>query len=216
MNISHNLETILPNLQGQVLVAATKYVGVDEIRELVSLGIYDIGENRVQDFLSKSSLLKDEPIIWHFIGHLQTNKVKLVINQIDCLHSLDRWSLVEVIQKERTTPLDCFVEVNISNESSKTGMNINEVIDFIKKCQSYDKIHIVGLMGMASNSKNEGTINAEFMQLYHLQQSIQSLHLQNVTLPFLSMGMSSDYLIAIACHATHLRLGKILFRNEEF
>lgn len=215
MNIAHNLEKVMSTLRGETIVAATKYVDVDTMKVLLQLGIHDFGENRVQDFLRKKIALENENVVWHFIGHLQTNKVKQVINEIDVLHSLDRMSLAMAIQKERSRPLDCFVEVNISHESSKTGMDEKEVMDFIINCQKYDRINIVGLMGMASNSQDELLIEEQFMSLYRLQQKLQATSQLNIPLPYLSMGMSNDYLIAIRCHATHLRLGTILFRNEE-
>ncbi|MDD3122304.1 MAG: YggS family pyridoxal phosphate-dependent enzyme [Candidatus Izemoplasmatales bacterium] len=215
MNIFANLEKIKPNLQNQTIIAATKYVGVKEIKELVSLGITNIGENKVQSFLEKYEVLQEYPITWHFIGHLQTNKVKKVINKIDFLHSLDRQSLAISIQKERITTLNCFLEVNITEESNKTGMNVKEVIEFVNDCQKYDKICIVGLMTMATLTDDESLIEHQFMSLVKLQSEIQALKLENAPTKYLSMGMSNDYLIAIKCHSTHLRLGSILFRNEE-
>lgn len=215
LNIKKNVAAILSNLKGQTIVAATKNVFAEEIKELVRLGITDIGENRVDDFLKKYNDCIGTPITWHFIGHLQTNKVKKIINKIDFLHSLDRMSLAEQIQKDRLTPLNCFIEVNISSEKSKTGMEFNEVLDFVKKMEKYDKIRIVGLMGMALNTTDSKVIEKSFLDLYNLQLEIQSLQLPFAETNFLSIGMSNDYLVAILCHSTHLRLGSILFRNEE-
>lgn len=213
--IKDNVLQIKSELHAQIIVAATKYVGVDEMRELLACGIHDFGENRAQDFFDKHELLKDEQITWHFIGHLQTNKVRKIINLIHFLHSLDRDSLAEAIQKERVGVLDCFVEVNISGEPSKTGMFPEEVTSFIQNCSKYDKIRIVGLMGMARLGADLEETYQEFESLRNLQEKIKALKLAYAPMEYLSMGMSQDYKIAILAGATHLRLGTILFRKEE-
>jgi len=213
--ISDNVKSMMKEISNQTIVAATKYVTVHEMRELLKSGIHDFGENRAQDFYEKYELLKEEDITWHFIGHLQTNKVKKIINLIDYLHSLDRESLAETIQKERNDVLNCFVEVNISSEPSKTGMKPEEVISFIHNCSKYDKIRIVGLMGMARLNGTEEDTFLEFKSLKRLQEQIKELKLTNAPMMYLSMGMSQDYKLAIKAGATHLRLGSILFRKEE-
>lgn len=215
MNLSKNLDDVRKNLHGQTIVAATKYVGSDEIRLLYQLGVGDIGENHAQALLEKQEHLKELPIRWHFIGHLQTNKVKSIINRIDCLHSLDSVKLAKEIQKYRKTPLDCFVEVHISGEMTKTGVSETELVNFIRTLSEYDTIRVIGLMGMAENTEDETIIRKNFSRLSALQKQVESLSLPNVPCHFLSMGMSHDYLIAIECGATHVRLGSILFRKEE-
>ncbi len=216
MSISDNLFQIQTKLRGQILIAATKYVSDTQIRELYALGIDDVGENRVDAFLEKKRRLTDLPLVWHFIGQLQTNKVKLVINELDYLHSLDRISLAEAIQKYRQEPpLKCFVEVHISDEATKSGVLPELTVELCKNIAKCDKIVVVGLMGMGPLSDNQDEIRTSFMKLKQLQSEIKALGLPNVPCDYLSMGMSNDYEIAIACGATHLRLGSILFRNEE-
>ncbi len=197
----------------QSIVAATKYVGVEEIKELVDAGVNHIGENRVAAFLEKYEVLHDLDITWHFIGHLQSKKVKTMIDKIDYLHSLDRMTLADEIQKHRKLPLKCFLEVNISGETQKYGLNPKEVRGFCENLRTYDKIHMVGLMGMAELTDDESKIENQFQSLKNLQKELnEELGLE---LPYLSMGMSNDYKVAVKCGATHLRLGSILFRNEE-
>lgn len=208
--INPNIEAILKQIQGKTLVAATKYVDSDDIRKLFALGIRDIGENRVDALLQKQNELQDLPIRWHFIGHLQTNKVAKIINSIDVLHSLDRLSLAEEIQRRRDLPLDCFVEVNISKETNKTGLDIQEVSSFLDSIRQMDKIHVIGFMGMAENTSDETIIKRQFQTLAELRTSMAKYG----DFPNLSMGMSNDYQIAIEEGATHLRLGSILFRKE--
>jgi pyridoxal phosphate enzyme (YggS family) len=207
------IKQLLEEIEDQQIIAATKYVGVEEIQELVELGIKNIGENRVDAFLDKYEVLHDLDINWHFIGHLQSKKVKKVINKIDYLHSLDRLSLADEIMKYRKLPLKCFIEVNISEEQSKYGLNVRDVYSFCEKLLNYDKIHIVGLMGMAELTSEETVITEQFTKLSNLKNELNEK--LNLNIQYLSMGMSNDYKIAIKCGATHLRLGSILFRNGE-
>jgi hypothetical protein len=215
MNLSLNIQKIQSKLQNQTIVAATKYVESDIIRQLFSQGITNIGENIAQALLKKQSELLDLPITWHFIGHLQTNKVKTIINKITYLHSLDSLRLAAEINRFRNTPLACFIEVNISNEPTKTGIAIEELTNFVTELAKYDKIIVVGLMGMAANTSDFAEIRRSFMKLAQLRYDIQKRQLPSAPCQFLSMGMSHDYQIAIECGATHLRLGSILFRSEE-
>jgi len=194
------------------IVAATKYFNKEEMRELYSTGISNFGENRVEIFLEKIEALKDLDITWHLIGTLQTKKTKKIINEIDYLHSLDNLKLAEEIQKRRNDVLKCFVQVNISDETSKHGINPSKVIDFLKEIANFDKIQVVGLMGMAELTKDEIIINNEFQKLNDLQKEIKDN--LNIDLKELSIGMSNDYLIALKHNATFLRLGSVLFKKE--
>ncbi|MDD3842574.1 MAG: YggS family pyridoxal phosphate-dependent enzyme [Candidatus Izemoplasmatales bacterium] len=215
MILSKNVQKIQSELHGQTIVAATKYVESDVIRQLVNLGITNIGENVAQALLKKQAELIDLPIIWHFLGHLQTNKVKMIINKIMYLHSLDSLHLAQEINRERTRTLDCFIEVNISNELTKTGISNVELTNFVTALAKYDKIRVVGLMGMAANTNDYTVIQQSFRKLAILRDGIEQMQLPYAPCHYLSMGMSHDYQIAIASGATHLRLGSILFRNEE-
>ena len=198
---------------GRTIVAATKYTDAKGIRALYELGIDNFGENRVKAFLDKYEELKDLKITWHFIGHLQSKKVKTMIDKVDFLHSLDRISLAEEIQKYRLSPLDSFIEVNISDEDSKYGLKPTEVVDFYHKIKKYDKINVVGLMGMASFTNDQKLVSSQFKKLADLQAELNQK--TDAEIKFLSMGMSNDYKIALEFGATHLRLGSILFRKED-
>lgn len=192
------------------LVAATKYINSQEMRVLFDAGVTNFGENRVESFLEKHNQLSDLPIIWHFIGHLQRNKARKVINKINYLHSLDSLSLADLIDKERITPLDCFIEVSINLEESKNGVPYYKVKDFIKQCLQYKNIHIVGLMMMAIANSDDVSLHHQFVSLKKLKLEIEEE--LNISLPYLSMGMSDDYLIALREGATHIRLGRILLK----
>lgn len=208
-----NVQKVLEEAADRTIVAATKYADVEDIKDLVDLGINDIGENRVEAFLEKYEVLHDLDIIWHFIGHLQSKKVKKIINQIDYLHSLDRLTVAEEIQKYRKLPLKCFVEVNISGETTKNGLEPEEVSAFCENLRKYDKIQLVGLMGMAELTFDEAVIEAQFNKLVELKNTLNAE--LGLGIEYLSMGMSNDYQIALKCGATHLRLGSMLFIREE-
>lgn len=218
MNIRKNVDLVRQNIQSLVvnseavnIVAATKYANANQILELFESGITMMGENRVDALLEKKTQLS-LPIEWHFIGTLQSRKVKDVINEIECLHSLDRLSLATEIQKYRQEPLPCFIQVNVSKEESKHGLSIEEVIPFIEALKQYPVIQVIGLMTMAPHTNDEGVIRDCFKKLKQLQVSISECHLE-VNCSMLSMGMSNDYMIAIEEGATHIRLGSGLFQD---
>lgn len=218
MNIRKNVDLVRQNIQSLVvnseavnIVAATKYANANQILELFESGITMMGENRVDALLEKKAQLS-LPIEWHFIGTLQSRKVKDVINEIECLHSLDRLSLATEIQKYRQEPLPCFIQVNVSKEESKHGLSIEEVIPFIEALKQYPVIQVIGLMTMAPHTNDEGVIRDCFKKLKQLQVSISECHLE-VNCSMLSMGMSNDYMIAIEEGATHIRLGSVLFQD---
>jgi len=194
------------------VVAATKYFNSEEMRELFSEGITHFGENRVELLLEKSSNLEDLDITWHLIGTLQTKKVKKVINLVSYLHSLDNIKLAEEVNKRRTSPLKCFIQVNISNEETKHGLEINEVIPFLEAISSYENINIIGFMGMASYTSNEEEISNQFQKLNDLTKYVNDV--TNLNISDLSIGMSNDYLIALKHDSTFLRLGSVLFKKE--
>lgn len=194
------------------IVAATKYFTPGEMRELYDEGIHDFGENRDDALLEKQDALKDLPIKWHFIGTLQTKKVKKVINTIDCLHSLDRLKLAKEIDKRRTSPLDCFVQVNISDEDAKHGLAPDDVATFLMALQDYPNVHVIGLMGMAAHTDDERIIAHQFQILNELQRTLAADY--DIHLTELSIGMSNDYRIALKHNATVLRLGSVLFKKE--
>lgn len=191
------------------LVAATKYVGVDEMEVLLENGINNFGENRTESFLEKYNLLKNKDITWHFIGHLQRNKASDVINKIDYLHSLDSLKLAKLIEEKREKPLNCFVEVSINLEENKNGVPYYEVNNFVKELLNSKKINLVGFMMMAVKASDEESLDSQFAKLRILRDEIEKEF--NIKIPYLSMGMSEDYKEAIKEGATHIRLGRILF-----
>ncbi|MBK5435038.1 YggS family pyridoxal phosphate-dependent enzyme [Bacillus sp. TH25] len=191
------------------LVAVTKTVGIEKTSEVIETGIIDLGENRNEGFLQKYEYFGSK-VNWHFIGSLQTRKVKEIINEIDYLHSLDRLSLAKEIQKRADKKVRCFIQVKTSSEESKQGLAIEETISFIQSLQELDKIEVVGLMTMAPFTGEEEEIRRCFKELRMLQTEVQELELLHAPCKELSMGMSNDYTIAIEEGATYIRLGTVL------
>ncbi len=208
--VREDIKEFVKSIPGDItIVAATKYVDADDMKILYENGINNFGENRVDSFLNKYEKLKENnDIKWHFIGHLQRNKAKLVINKIDFLHSLDSLELAKKINELRDTPLETFIEVSINLEENKNGVPYYEVEQFIQGLKQYPNIHVVGLMMMAY--KDSANPYEEFKKLTSLRDELESK--LDIKLPYLSMGMSDDYSDAIKAGATHIRLGRILFK----
>lgn len=207
-DIKDFINTIPKNV---TLVAATKYVDAETMTDLFNAGITNFGENRVESFLEKYDKLSKIPAEWHFIGHLQTNKADKVIDKIDYLHSLDSLKLAQIIEKKRSTPLKCFIEVSVNNEETKNGVKLNELSNFVEEVLKYKNVQIVGLMMMAVKAANHDELIKQFMTLKDLQNLLEFKF--KIKIPYLSMGMSDDYKEAIECGATHIRLGRILYKQ---
>lgn len=195
------------------IIGVTKYVTIERTRELIDAGIKNIGENRVEEMTKKYSQIADEAK-WHFIGTLQSRKVKDVIHKIDTIHSLDRLSIAKQISNRSTKDIDCFVQVNVSGEESKHGLEPEEVMPFIEELEGYEHVRIVGLMTMAPDSEDEQLLRQTFRQLATLRDTVKSKQLPYAPCKGLSMGMSNDYKIAIEEGATHIRIGSKLVGTE--
>ena len=212
MHLREDIDEFLLSIPKEVtVIAATKYVGPDEMMDLYNHKIKDFGENRVESFLEKYEKLQGVSINWHFIGHLQRNKAKKVLNKIDYLHSLDSIELAKIIERERETPLKCFIEVSINLEETKNGVPFMNIDSFVEEILNYDKVKIVGLMMMAIKGDSEPDILHQFEKLRDLRDLLEEKF--KIKIPYLSMGMSDDYKEAIKASATHIRLGRILWKN---
>ena len=200
-----------PNVR---IVAATKYFDIDKTKEIIDAGIKDIGENRKDTFLAKYETFKDLGITWHYFGVIKIPP-KLspsFIDSIDFLHSLDSIDLANAINKARkkVEPLKCFVQVNLSNNANKTGLNETRVIPFIKSLAKYEKIKVVGLMTIATYTFDDEVLENCFRTLKELQLEVQALNLPYAPCTELSMGMSNDYKLAVKYGATMIRIGTLL------
>ncbi|WP_436895385.1 YggS family pyridoxal phosphate-dependent enzyme [Mammaliicoccus sciuri] len=193
------------NTAPQVIVV-TKYVTIDRAKEAYEAGLKNFGENRIEGFLEKKKHLPDDAIM-HFIGSLQTRKVKDIINEIDYLHALDRLKLAKEIEKRAEHVVKCFVQVNVSGEESKHGMSPDDVIPFIHELKDFKHIEIVGLMTMAPLTEDKIKLRQYFNQLRLLKEKVQSLNLSHAPCTELSMGMSNDFNEAILEGASYVRIG---------
>ncbi|WP_353462356.1 YggS family pyridoxal phosphate-dependent enzyme [Mammaliicoccus sciuri] len=193
------------NTAPQVIVV-TKYVTIDRAKEAYEAGLKNFGENRIEGFLEKKKHLPDDAIM-HFIGSLQTRKVKDIINEIDYLHALDRLKLAKEIEKRAEHVVKCFVQVNVSGEESKHGFSPDDVIPFIHELKDFKHIEIVGLMTMAPLTEDKIKLRQYFNQLRLLKEKVQSLNLSYAPCTELSMGMSNDFNEAILEGASYVRIG---------
>ncbi len=199
------------------VVAVTKYVDIEKTKTVIDLGIAHIGENVVQNAIPKYEALSAK-VNWHFIGRLQTNKVKYIIDKFQYIHSVDRLSLAEEINKRAKSlgiKTKCFIQVNISGEDTKTGVSPMEVFDFVTQISAFDSIEVVGLMTMAPFEASREEIRSIFRSLRELKDQINEKELMKRPLTELSMGMSNDFEIAVEEGATFLRLGTILVGKNE-
>ncbi len=215
MGIKENVQKVRESLKDYPnvkLVAATKYMNIDETEALIKEGVTELGENRTDMFLEKYEALKDYNVKWHFFGCLQTRKIRDVVNKISYLHSLDRMSLANELNKRLEEPLDCFVQVNISEEPNKQGIPANKVKTFVKQLEKYEKIRVVGLMCIAQLTFDNEVLVRSFQKMKKIQTEIESMNLPYAPCHELSMGMSNDYLVAIQEGATVIRLGRVFLK----
>ena len=212
----NNIEVkrILEEIKPAQLVAATKYVGVEEINELEALGCQVYGENRVQAFLDKYEKYQGNGS-WHFIGTLQTNKVKYIIDKVDLIHSVNTISLIKEIEKQASKHdinIHVLLEVNIASEESKQGFDKNDLICAMNLILDCPHIIVDGLMMMAPHIEPELT-RPYFRQTKELLLELKDKYPSH-PLNELSMGMSNDYLIALQEGATMVRIGSALFDED--
>ena len=205
------------SLKSVALVAVSKMQSVDNIRELYNLGQRDFGENYVQELLEKQTVLPAD-IRWHFIGHLQRNKVKYIAPFVYLIHGVDTLPLLKEINKQAkkiNRIIPCLLQIHIAQEETKFGMNeaeLNVAIGLIRQTpQDFESIEIKGLMGMASFSDDLQKVRSEMKELKRLFENVKSFNIQHTPFTILSMGMSGDYQLAIEEGSTMVRIGSLLF-----
>ena len=211
MNLNKLLDEIneLSNGRKVELVAVSKYVGSKEIKELFDEGQMSFGENRVQDLVKKRDELKELNLNWHFIGTLQTNKINALLKIRPTLwQSCNSLKLAQAVDKRLDYKLDTLLEINVADEDSKTGLDLVLAIEsYCTIKESCKNLNLKGIMCIGAHSDNELEVAKSFEKAYVIYES-----LQNQGAKICSMGMSSDYKIAIKCGSNMLRIGSLLFK----
>lgn len=217
-NAMSSLETALEesgrNVQDVLVIGASKTMPLERIlfvRDNTDVKIF--GENRVQELLEKYT----PDVRWHFIGQLQTNKVKYIVDKVELIHSVDRLSLLQEIDrqaKKHGKVQDILIEVNIGGEEKKGGVAPAEVIDFAKEVDKYPSVRLKGLMSVLPNVEKD-VLNAFYLQLSKLYDTLKQTRLDNADIRYLSAGMSNDYDVAVKYGANIVRLGRALFGERE-
>lgn len=223
MLVAQNLNNIKSQLPNQVtLVAVSKTKSVADIMEAYNAGQRIFGENYVQELVEKQEQLPKD-IEWHFIGHLQSRKVKFIAPFVSLIHGVDSLKLVQEINKEalkNNRVIDCLFQIYIADEETKFGLDEKELYDILssKEFKNLKNIRIIGLMGMATFTDNQNQIKKEFQNLKTIFDKVVTLttvegqlETSNVKLETLSMGMSGDYQIATQCGSTMVRIGSSIF-----
>ena len=202
-----------------LLCAATKMNDADAVRQAIAAGVDCCGENRVQELTLKQSQNAYEGAPVHFIGHLQTNKVKQVVGKVSLIHSVDSPRLMEAVNKEAAKQgivQDILLEVNIGNEDSKSGFAKEELHAVLEKMGDFSNIRVCGLMAIPPICQNSTDNHKFFQEMYNLSVDITAKKYDNVCVNILSMGMSDDYADAIACGSTMIRVGTAIFGSRGY
>ena len=214
-NISKTLLDFNRAEDSVTLMAVSKKQSTESIREAYQAGQKDFGENYLQESISKIQELRDLEIVWHYIGSIQSNKSKLVAENYDWVHSVDKISTIKKINNYRDSSkekINICIQVNIDAEDTKSGIHINEVEDFIKECSSMSQINIRGLMAIPKFQKDNDLKNEAFRKIKHL---FDDLVKKEHKLDTLSIGMSADYEEAIGSGSTIVRIGTAIFGERE-
>lgn len=212
------IDIILNNLPSETkLVAVSKFKPNESILEAYNYGLKDFGENRPQELSKKMDQLPND-INWHFIGHLQTNKIKMIIDKVHLIHSIDSEKLLAAVNREavkRNIIVNCLLQLYIAQEDSKQGLSQEELEQIVLNISEYSNVRICGLMGMASFTANQKIVAQEFANLKMVFDTLRDgAFASNEQFKELSMGMSGDYLTAIELGSTLVRIGSLVFGDR--
>ena len=230
MSIAENVAAIKADIQKAALAAgrnpedillcaATKMNDADAVRQAIAAGVDCCGENRVQELTQKSAENAYEGAPVHFIGHLQTNKVKQVVGKVDLIQSVDRLKLLQCIQEEarkQNIIQDILLEINVGEEESKSGFGIGDILPLVEKISDFPNVRLRGLMAIPPICENPGDNDKFFLEIRNLAVDITAKKYDNVSVDILSMGMSGDYADAIACGSTMIRVGTAIFGARNY
>jgi pyridoxal phosphate enzyme (YggS family) len=215
-NIKKNLEEIYQNIDdvtsvNQVmLVAVSKQQSIGKILQAINCGQKNFGENYLQEAIEKINLLKEHKLEWHFIGPVQSNKCKLIAENFSWVHTIDRLKVARRINeaRENMTPMNICIQINISQEVTKSGLLLDDLENFADELKTYDNLKLRGLMAIPSNSLSNEKLTVEFNLLRNKYEIMKKKY---SSLDTLSMGMSNDYLLAIKNGSNLVRIGSKIF-----
>ena len=230
MSIADNVATILENIKCAALAAgrdpatvtlcaATKMNSADRVRQAIAAGVTCCGENRVQELTEKLAQNAYEGAKIHFIGHLQTNKVKQVVGKVDLIQSVDSIRLLDAIHKEAARQeivQDILLELNLAGEASKSGFSLDEVYAILPEMGKFPHIRVLGFMTIPPICHNPGENDKIFQEMYNLSVDITAKKYDNILVSILSMGMSDDYTDAIRCGSSMVRIGTAIFGARDY
>lgn len=217
-NIKKACEKVGRDVKEVTLIAVSKTKPASDIEVAYENDIRNFGENKVQEIGDKYPVLPKD-IKWHLIGHLQTNKVKYIIDKVHLIHSVDSVHLAEQIEKEavkRNVDMDILIQVNVAEEDTKFGLKTEETINIIKEISKFPHVHIKGLMTIAPFTDVAEENRIYFRNLKVLSDEISELNIPNVEMKELSMGMTGDYEVAVEEGATLVRVGTAIFGNRNY
>jgi len=196
------------------LVAVTKTFSVDAVRAALNAGIRDVGENYVQELLKKRGELHDDTVSWHFIGHLQSNKIRLIVRWISMIHAVDSAGLGREIDRRAAQAgrvIDCLIEVNTTGEKSKFGVHPGQVMGLVRELGDLENVRLAGLMTIGPFLADPEGSRPMFRRLRELRDEIAALRQLNAPMRHLSMGMTGDFEVGIEEGATMIRIGTAIF-----
>ena len=221
MSIKNNLNQIQETLPDHVtLVAVSKTKPVSDLMEAYDAGQRIFGENKIQEMADKHQEMPKD-IKWHMIGHVQTNKVKYMAEFVDLIHGVDSFKLLKEINKQAKKydrNINCLLQIKIASEDSKFGMTLKEALALLgsEPFSELTNIKLTGVMGMATFTDNQEQIKKEFNTLKTAFENLKAIQTNNCQLETISMGMSGDYLLAIDCGSTMVRVGSSIFGKRNY
>ena len=221
MNIGENILKLRGSIrQGVELVAVSKFHPNEAIMDAYEVGQRVFGESRATELKAKASSLPND-IQWHFIGHLQTNKVRMIMPYVSLIHSVDSERLLRLINAEAqrlNRTIDVLLQVHVAEEETKFGFSPDELLQFVESgiLDELPNVRVVGVMGMATNTDDEKRIRADFEAINQTYKNARVLLNCSDNFKHISMGMSDDYLMAIECGSTMVRIGSTIFGNRQY
>ena len=217
-NIKAACDKVGRNYDEVTLIAVSKTKPLSDIEQLISHGVNEYGENKVQELVDKYENVS-KPVNWHLIGHLQTNKVKYIVDKAKLIHSVYSFHLAKEIDKEakkKNVVAEILIQVNIAHEDTKFGINENDVYELLNQIKDLHNVKVRGLMTIAPCVENAEENRVHFRNLYQLLLDIKSKNIDNIDMSILSMGMTNDYMVAIEEGATMVRVGTGIFGERNY